>query len=778
MPDDIPTLRSHLVTLLGNVSLTGNPVRCIWFGETCPANDSILALAAFSPAVASSILADVLIQRLYEDFYRKGRPSPQSPFDRMTLRAGTSQPFVDALSAANSGNGTCQTGWVVTGLANSDPDAATLTIRRNGLNLRASIEEIAFNEKTPARIGDEVGLRFPKELPAVSPGFYMALSDTPYSAANGQVVRLYWNLYPWAAANLLSGITSRLNGAGLRFQLKLIDHPDRYQRCDAAVLYLLKHDIEQAAPLLASVYQDVRVDLKQPVPAMTKWIAPGVGLAEDPPGGDSFGVHRCRLIANGLVRGWKQGANSVEDRLAAVIHTLHDAAIDLEHPYLNPGSVDDYKLSFGGDSRSVQVAATTPSTRHPTPQDYLNAAAMIGREICVQAYWHQGWCNWLGVETREVNAPAHHGITYASLGPELYGGSSGVALFLAELAAATGDAEARATALGAIRQALGRADTIKPPLQLGFYAGWPGLAYVAVKVGTLLDAEDVVLAARSLLGHITSSLEREHEYDLLGGAAGGIIALLRLAHLSDDGLLVERASSLGEQLITAAVCSGTGCSWPSQVSPGGAHLTGLAHGASGIGIALLELWHATGDHRFHTAAECAFAFERRWLNPATGNWPDFRAVDEPDARPASQLAYSTYWCHGAPGIALARLRAFELTGSGQYGDEAVVALSTCQGSIHQVLHDGTGNYSLCHGLAGNAAILLRGHQALGSEFQSFRSTALQVADEGMRLYAGPDREWPCGSHRGWTPGLMLGMAGIGHFYLGLSHPTLPSVLLP
>ncbi len=314
------------------------------------------------------------------------------------------------------------------------------------------------------------------------------------------------------------------------------------------MLYLLKEDLDVAVPLLAEVYGEVRGDLKRPVPALTKRIAPGVGLAEDPEGGnDSFGMHRCRLLAEGLVRGWERGAESVEDRLAVVIETFEEAGIDPERPYLNPGSVDDYDFTFDatpttGKSGVTEARQRLAGTGDDLAGQYLEVASAIGKEICAEAFWHEGWCNWLGVEGRDPSAPAHQGMTYSSLGPEPYGGSSGVALFLAELAVASGDDEARKTSLGAIRQALGRSDSIEPPVQLGLYTGRPGLALVAARVGRLLDADDVVDGARALLDTLETDLENDHEHDLLSGSAGGAIALLRLSEMLDDSSLIERAT--------------------------------------------------------------------------------------------------------------------------------------------------------------------------------------------------------------------------------------------
>ena len=55
---------------------------------------------------------------------------------------------------------------------------------------------------------------------------------------------------------------------------------------------------------------------------MTKALAPGLGIAEDPGEGNSFGLHRCGLIAEGLLRAREAGQASPSRRLATVIDCL------------------------------------------------------------------------------------------------------------------------------------------------------------------------------------------------------------------------------------------------------------------------------------------------------------------------------------------------------------------------------------------------------------------------------------------------------------------------
>jgi hypothetical protein len=66
---------------------------------------------------------------------------------------------------------------------------------------------------------------------------------------------------------------------------------------------------------------------------------------------------------------------------------------------------------------------------------------------------------------------------------------------------------------------------------------------------------------------------------------------------------------------------------------------------------------------------------------------------------------------------------------------------------------------------------------LGAQRTDDQALALETAYAGMERYAARGRPWPCGTPAGETPGLFLGLAGIGLYYLRLDHPAIPSLLL-
>jgi lantibiotic modifying enzyme len=405
--------------------------------------------------------------------------------------------------------------------------------------------------------------------------------------------------------------------------------------------------------------------------------------------------------------------------------------------------------------------------------DAAGTAEAIGRRIARDAVWHRGRCNWVGAEPLgDHTGDAIGPVTYAALTPDLYAGTSGVALYLAELSAVTADPEARRTAVGAIRQALSRVHDVPPPLRLGLFSGWLGIALAAARVGVLLEAPELVARACALVRRVTLARVDPREFDVISGRAGAILALLALERMLDDPALRDRATRLGDDLVATAVEEDGGWSWRSPDAPRHRNLTGYSHGTAGVAHAALELFAATGRARYRDVALHAFRYERRWFDPDHGNWPDFR-VDVPGRRGVQPASFATLWCHGAPGIALSRLRAHELCGDHRLGAEARAGLRTTATAIASTLDAGTGNYSLCHGLAGNADVLLHGEEILGS---GGLDTVRSVAEAGIEHHGSQRVPWPCGTHCGETPNLMLGLAGIGHFYLRLHHPSTPSVL--
>ena len=294
---------------------------------------------ALTPESARAYLLFNLETRLYADFYCHGfaRPTVQEAADPL-VRGMT--PFVEVLSGANRGSGYREDGWEVRAI-----EDGKVVVRRDGLELWVRPEDCLAEQGSPIGPGMRLSLRFPKDLLGISPGFYMALGDERLTSDTPQdLVRFYFNITGAGAVQFVQTATSLLNSAHLPFKLKVLNDPARFTRCDAAVVYVRKSNYGAASEMLARIYPRVSTSLRPVTPAFTKPLAPGVGFAEDPGGGESFGLHRCRLLADGMIRAYEQGKKSVNERLEAVVDRFAEEGISVEKPFLNPNSTDDYEF--------------------------------------------------------------------------------------------------------------------------------------------------------------------------------------------------------------------------------------------------------------------------------------------------------------------------------------------------------------------------------------------------------------------------------------------------
>lgn len=414
---------------------------------------------------------------------------------------------------------------------------------------------------------------------------------------------------------------------------------------------------------------------------------------------------------------------------------------------------------------------------------FLHAAERIGVRVVSRAEWQDGQCTWaVTVPDTRRTAPA---------AGDLYSGTAGIALFLSELFAATGAPGAARAAHGAMRHALDWGERAAPH-EWGFHTGRTGVVYAAVRAAGALGEPEYLERAERMLSGMAGHERAGRGTDVMGGAMGAIPALLALAGTLPVQRVVPVAARLGEHLMRVAHREVHGWSWGAALPAHVRNLCGLAHGASGAGHAFVELFAATGDERFRYAAEQAFRYERQFFDPAANNWPDLRHPDVAELLhqgedefakllaaghrpPRWRPAYMSAWCHGAPGIGLARLRALQVLGDTVYHDEASAAVEATRGALGPRSRR-LGNYSLCHGLAGNAETLLLGAVVLGRP--ELRAEAEALGRDGWERYGAAGRPWPCGAPVEWDPGLMLGESGTGYFYLRLADPRTPSVLLP
>jgi HopA1 effector protein family len=308
------------------------PIGYSWFGKISPPFPNRLVRSITSRSARTSLLFQLQSQ-LYTDFYCKGSASPASD-DETPLPGVETIEFVTELAAASRAPGYCENnGWRVSAI-NKD----RVLVRRGGLEVWARPRDCVNGHGRLIR-GARVSLRSPRALPHISPGFYFVLGKTHRPYRRAPLVRFYWNLTVEGAMCFLAKATKVLDDAGVPFSLKVANHPRRFNRCDAGVLYLRHQDCEPSFESIAKIFAKVGPYLKPGVPALTKPLAPGLGWAEDPNQHDSstlkgsFGTHRCYLLADGIIRAHERGSKSLEARLQVVERRFKTQGISLEEPF-------------------------------------------------------------------------------------------------------------------------------------------------------------------------------------------------------------------------------------------------------------------------------------------------------------------------------------------------------------------------------------------------------------------------------------------------------------
>jgi hypothetical protein len=274
-------------------------------------------------------LVACLCQELYSSFYCQGRPVPRRHGEPGPVAADWG--LTQAMSEANSGRGSWEPGWTVQRVQGEEA-----VVSLPGLRARVALAECR-SDTGAIRVGAAVSLRRPKELPALSPGFYTAVSETWMDPASAPtVVRVYWNIGRAGAPALVGELTSRLNGERVPYRLKVADHPFRFDRCDAAVLYVPADVFDALRAPLREISSALATSLRSRTPAFTLELAPGVGLAEDDAPGQSFGVGRCLLLADAIVLAHERGATRMAARLEAVTERFAADGVSIDAPYRAP----------------------------------------------------------------------------------------------------------------------------------------------------------------------------------------------------------------------------------------------------------------------------------------------------------------------------------------------------------------------------------------------------------------------------------------------------------
>lgn len=282
-------------------------------------------------AGACALLRDALYSEAH-----CGLPVSRRAHDRAGSSFVDAREYVAMLSRANTGSGSWQPGWRVTGV-----EGGAIAAVRLDVEFQVAAGEWR-GESASVRAGDFVSVRIPKEYRRLLPGFYVVTGDAEDDMDGAPVVRVYWHVSARGAVELVRTLTTSLNSLGVPFHLKTNADPRNFGRTDSLVLYLRRERYAGAAAIVANATREVRAHLDPRVSLFTKRLAPAVGVAEDPGGDESFGEQRSRLVAEALGSPRSVAAHSMAERAQCVCDHVAAHGIDPDALHLSSGSTDVY----------------------------------------------------------------------------------------------------------------------------------------------------------------------------------------------------------------------------------------------------------------------------------------------------------------------------------------------------------------------------------------------------------------------------------------------------
>jgi hypothetical protein len=247
--------------------------------------------------------------------------------------AGFPSDLVAVLRAAHAAGRRWEAGWIVRQVGPSGM-VAVVNAGEHRILYRSDYLDPARPGLLP-RIGDAVLAT--RRRDQVDPdGSWWRTRSQSWSDATPppDLIRLYWNVALEALPRLVGLLTELLDRFDEPWMLKCAVDVAIHRRADSVVLYMQRELVEH----LADEINDVRTRLESSalasMPPFALAVGVGLAVAEDPGTGESFGQHRCRLVAEAVADAARApAANDLEALTAAVVARFRAEGIDPARPH-------------------------------------------------------------------------------------------------------------------------------------------------------------------------------------------------------------------------------------------------------------------------------------------------------------------------------------------------------------------------------------------------------------------------------------------------------------
>ena len=286
-----------------------------------------------------------------------------------------------------------------------------------------------------------------------------------------------------------------------------------------------------------------------------------------------------------------------------------------------------------------------------------------------------------------------------------------------------------------------------------FYFGKAGYAVIfseGIRSGFVSDTQEIRQTIYECLMHPATN------FDLIYGMAGQGLALIQCKDYLKQSDFLPLLNKFSNSIIEGQQKDG---SWvkANTLNNKREKISGFGYGIAGITYFLFECGQQFNNSESIAAAEKGLQFLLRGIKRKANHYEW--------ATSNHNKAIGTWWCNGAPGIALTFLKAFEITQNCFYKEIAEKALNI--NPINLV----SPTLTQCHGLSGLGEIYLEAYKI--TKNTKWWEAATWIANLVINFKKNPSPETVC-----WldernsfaTADLMTGNSGIIHFLTRYSSP--------
>lgn len=336
-----PDIASTADTLEGQLMQIFEAVDIISLSRFQIGNRPVVSLPAMSttdtPRSVTTRLTEYLWPALYDAAYAR-------PFSVEPPAARSVQPAPDLLSqlrAVFPEGSRWSNNWQI---YKNDANGAA-HVRKGDCCRQVMPGTFAITSAGQAQASAIASILLPTASSQQQAGFYHIHSHAPYSDHDdASLARLYLNTRPETVVSVMSQIAGLLNAYAVPFRAKTLLDPAAYDRTDSTVFYLARRHLAFTLALLRDLFPVPPAELAPDVPLFSKSLTSGIGGADDPGYGMSFGQTRAMMMADAIVSAWADGSQSPSIRIERLRKRFDESGMTLNAPHLNAGNSDIYRL--------------------------------------------------------------------------------------------------------------------------------------------------------------------------------------------------------------------------------------------------------------------------------------------------------------------------------------------------------------------------------------------------------------------------------------------------